>query len=428
MTSAGQSSHGRPAARPDPTPKVLYVTKLLPCGVSEAFILPEIASHLDAGWDVWLAPVQRGRIQHSYGAALTGRTLSVALLSPEVLGAAALEILSRPAGFIRALRTVVRSRSPGILAKNLAVVPKALWLARQLRREGFSHVHVHWAAVPATFGGLAAEIAGLDWSITAHRYDIAQDNLLDWKLDSASFVRAIDQAGASEICEAAPHRRAPLVLHMGVAIGDRIAPKVPGVLDPLCVVTGARFVEKKGHRYLIEAIRLAGLQGRRIEADFLGDGPLESILRAMVERAGISDQVRFAGPASHDALLDALSSGAYHLAVLPSVTAADGDKEGIPVFIMEAMAAGLPVVTTPNGGIVELAQGGAAMMVPERSAEALADALVGLSNDEAARMRLAVAGRERVLNEFEIEACMMKLRSLIAPATAAMPAGAAGCD
>ena len=141
---------------------------------------------------------------------------------------------------------------------------------------------------------------------------------------------------------------------------------------------------------------------------------------------GLSDQVSFKGVLSHEALLDRLASGAYDIAVLPSLTAQNQDKEGVPVFLMEAMAAGLPVVSTPNGGIGELAEGDACRLVPEGDAAALARAIAELAADPGERERLALAGERRVRESFEIEACMKRLRARIAGEPAARP-GARPC-
>lgn len=394
-------------------PKLLYVTKQLPFGLTEAFILPEIASHLRAGWDVWLAPLQGGDLQHVQARPLLDRTLAAGLASPKVLANLLWTLLFRPRWVWRSVTVALQSRSWMLRLKNLAVAPKALWLARRLEREGFDHVHVHWLAVPATYGGLAADLALKPWSVTAHRYDIAQSNLVPWKLRKAKFVRAIDRKGAAEIEALSDGGPAPIVLHMGVELGASLAPVAQGVLEPFRVVMAARFVEKKGHRDLIEAISLAKAAGQRVECDLFGEGPLENGLRLLAEETGVADQIRFRGPSSHDELMAALVGGLYHAAVLPSVTARDGDKEGIPVFLMEAMAAGLPAVTTPNGGIVELAGDGAACLVPEKSPAALSAALLSLARDQKERKRLAVAGREQVVREFEIERCMTRLRQLI---------------
>ena len=177
--------------------RLLYVTKQLPYGETEAFILPEVASHRAAGWQVWLAPTQLGALVHEEAAALEPATLRAPLLSPAVLAGFAAEALRNP---LKVLNWGLVAAGSGRLAlRNLAVWPKGVWLGRQARRLGIDHIHVHWASVPATMGMIAADVAGLGFSVTAHRYDIAQGNLLPEKARRARFIRAIDQAGAREI-------------------------------------------------------------------------------------------------------------------------------------------------------------------------------------------------------------------------------------
>ena len=396
--------------------KILYVTRELPYGMAEAHILPEIASHRAAGWDVWIAQLRRTDMTHQKGPELLKQTFDEPLFSPRILMGAIGECLRSPLAVLRLLLQCRNSGTLTNLAHNIATFPKALWLAGIIRNNGFAHVHVHWAGAPATLASFAATLAGVPYSMTSHRYDIAQKNLLPWKAAHAQFVRVIDEPGADEFLEAlGPRGVRPAVIHVGVQIPAQPAPLRKGLLNPLRAVTGARLVEKKGHLYLFEGIALAKANDVMIDLDLFGDGPLEEPLKAAALRLGIADQIHFRGVSSHESLLSALRAGVYDLAALPSVTGADGDKEGIPVFLMEAMAAGIPVLTTPNGGILELAGNGNGIIVPERESGPIGDALTQLARDDALRQRLSQAGRAHVEADFEVERSISRLRSLIAP-------------
>jgi glycosyltransferase involved in cell wall biosynthesis len=384
----------------------------MPFGVSEAFILPEVADHRAHGWEVWYAPLSRGVMVHD--PALLSQTIAAPVLSPAILGAAAAELLQHPWRTIRMGACMLGVRDFRLALRNLAVFPKGLWLGRRLKRDGFQHIHIHFAAAPATMGVVAARIAGLPYSLTAHRYDIYQNNLLGWKAGGARFVRAIDAAGAEEIRGYVGARAMRLlVLHMGVPVPDHPAPRREGALTTLRLAIAARLVGKKGHAPLLEAIAMARSQGQEVTLEIFGDGPLEPALREQATQLGIGDALVWRGPTAHQAMLEALLSGRFDAAVLPSVTTDDGDKEGIPVFLIEAMAAGLPVISTPNGGINELAGDGVGVLVPERDAPALAAAIVRLAQDGAERARLAEAGRAQVLASFEIGSSMQRLRELM---------------
>lgn len=394
--------------------KILYVTRELPYGMAEAHILPEIASHRAQGWDVRIAELRRTTMAHNQGPELLRITYDEPLISVRVLLGALAEFVTNPVNVAKLFAELRHSGTRKNLLQNLVTFPKALWLARVIRANGFDHVHVHWAGAPTTLAGFAAELAGVPFSMTSHRYDIAQKNLLPWKASHARFVRVIDEPGADEFHEAlGPQGKRPTVLHVGVKVPDAVAPLRPGRLDPLRIVVGARLVEKKGHCYLLEGMAKAKADGVNVHLDLFGDGPLEASLKALVQSLGISDRVHFRGVTSHEMLLSALRSGAYDVATLPSVTGADGDKEGIPVFLMEAMAAGVPVLTTPNGGILELAGNGKGVIVPERDSEAIGEALVNLAQSEDLRFGLAAAGRAHVLEDFEVERNISRLRHMI---------------
>jgi colanic acid/amylovoran biosynthesis glycosyltransferase len=393
--------------------KIAYVTKQLPFGFSEAFILPEVADHRAQGWEVWFAPLDRGPMVHDPG--LLAQTIEAPLSSPAIVGAALAELLRHPARtFWLALR-MLRTRSVRLAMRNMAVFPKGLWLGRRLKRDGFQHVHIHFAAAPATMGVVAARVAGLPWSITAHRYDIAQNNLLAWKARDARFVRAIDAAGAGEIggYVGASARRRLLVIHMGVPVPDHAAPRREGSLATLRLAIAARLVGKKGYVHLLAAMAIARAAGQEVTLAVFGDGPLEEALLRQTFQLGLRDAIVWHGATPHHDMLEALLDGRFDAAVLPSVTTHDGDKEGIPVFLIEAMAAGLPVITTANGGINELAGDGAGLVVPEGNPQALAAAMIRLARDGVERARLAETGRARVLADFEIGSSMRRLRGLI---------------
>ena len=269
--------------------KIAYVTKQLPFGVSEAFILPEVADHRPHGWAVWFAPLAGGTMVHDPG--LLSQTIAAPLCSPAILLAALAELLAHPRRTAALGTRMVRTRSIGLALRNLAVFPKGLWLGRRLKHEGFQHVHIHFAAAPATLGVVAAQVAGLPWSITAHRYDIAQNNLLGWKAQGARFVRAIDAAGAAEIRShiGAGGAGRLLVLHMGVPVPEQAAPRREGALATLRLAIAARLVGKKGHGRLLEAIAMARSQGQRVTLAIFGDGPLEPALRRQAARLDLGD-------------------------------------------------------------------------------------------------------------------------------------------
>ncbi|HEU0070829.1 MAG TPA: glycosyltransferase [Alphaproteobacteria bacterium] len=391
--------------------RIVYIAKKLPYGHEEAFVIPEVTTLRARGYEVRLAPLQiSGKIRHDDAKALFDITWSAALLGPKTLGAALLEFVTRPIAVLRALAPLARSRTPWLLIKNLASVPKALWLARKCRAEGIEHIHAHWGAVPGTYAMIAARVAGVPFSLTCHRYDIAQNNLFRSKARRASWIRAIDRAGARELANhIGPGLPQPTVLHMGVSLPPVAKPRRREAGAPWRYVIAARLVEKKGHRYLLEALASLRDQGRPVVLDILGEGPLQGMIESQVRQLGLEGYVTFAGTAPHATFLRRLIAGDWDAMALPSVIAGDGDKEGIPVSLIEAMACGLPVVATDNGGIPELLEGGAGLVVAERDSKGLADAMARLMDDPALHADIVAKGRARIEQEYDLNAVVDRL-------------------
>jgi colanic acid/amylovoran biosynthesis glycosyltransferase len=387
--------------------RIIYVTSSLPHGKKEAFIIPEIRELKKLGHDVLIVPTYpRGKVLHGDAKPLISQVVSKPLLSAGIARAALKQLAGNPTGASEVLNSLFKSRNSSILLKNLVVYPKGLWLADLARDWGADHIHAHWSTVPATMALIAGEVSGLPWSITAHRFDIAEDNLLHTKAKKACFIRAINRRGAREIADCvSPEVSSPSVIHMGVSI-----PSVKGVeLENTNgrvprVVVPANLLEVKGHTYLFEAVRFLADRGVDVHVDLAGDGPLREGLEGKVEKLKLRDRIAFLGVLPHEKLLKSMQRGEWDILVLPSIVTDSGEKEGIPVAIIEAMSCRVPVVSTATGGIPELFEGvDDALLVPPKDPAALAEAIERLMKEPALRERLVESGRSRVENSFAIE-------------------------
>jgi colanic acid/amylovoran biosynthesis glycosyltransferase len=172
--------------------------------------------------------------------------------------------------------------------------------------------------------------------------------------------------------------------------------------DLINIVTIARLVQKKGIEYGIRAIARLVEAGLRVNYTIVGDGPLRDSLQNLIRVAGLNTVVQLAGPKRRPEIADLLAKTDILLA--PSVTADNGDQEGSPVVLMEALAAGIPVVSTQHSGIPEVVEDGVTgFLVPERDVVRLADRLQYLIEHPHARYRMGQAGRAVVKREFDIE-------------------------
>jgi len=362
-------------------------------------VIPEITELVRSGHDVLVIPRSpRGNIMH--GHALVEIAQRESVFSGRVLKAAAVAALAAPVQVAAAARPLLRSRSPKVAVKNLTIIPKALWLAAVAAQWKADHIHCHWAGTTATMAMLASGLSGIPWSLTAHRWDIVENNLLAAKVRSASFVRFISEDGLKMAqalgAKCADHVR---VLHMGVAVPARVQRRYgprPVVLCP------ARLVEVKGHRFLLEAWQILQRRGLDSELWLAGQGELRPQLERLSSTLGLTGSVKFLGAIPHSQLLKMYEEGAVTAVILASIDLGNGLHEGVPVALIEAMSYSIPVVATPTGGTVELVLPGSGLLVPPADPAALADAIQSLLEDAGLREQLGEAGRQRVLEDWDI--------------------------
>ncbi len=386
--------------------KIIYATAELPYTNQEAFIIPEILEMQGQGQDIRIVPRSPQKtISHADARPLASQTIAESLLSGAVLRGALQQIMRHPIRSLRALALLGHSPSPKKLLRNLAVFPKGLWLAGIAKQWGAEHIHAHWAATVSTMVLVASEVSGIPWSFTAHRFDIVENNLLACKIRRATLARFISESGRGIAHNFGIHDETGTsrVLYMGVNLPPR---KYLSAADKFCtVLCPANLIPVKGHTYLITAVALLKTRGIPFCLWIAGHGECEAALRQQVVDLDVIDRVRFLGQLSHAEVLGFYRQGEVDGVVLPSIELGNGLHEGIPVALLEAMAYGLPVVSTCTGGIPELMEGGAGMLVPPGDAEALAQALGCLQANPVMRKNLGEAGRRRIEERFDV-ACI----------------------
>jgi colanic acid/amylovoran biosynthesis glycosyltransferase len=188
--------------------------------------------------------------------------------------------------------------------------------------------------------------------------------------------------------------------------------RAPSLDGRLRLISVGRLVEKKGIEYVLRAVRILRERGVDVEYRILGDGPRREQLAALVGELGLEDRVRPDGRHGQERVRDALE--ASDVLVAASVTAADGDEEGIPNVLKEAMASGMPVVGTRHAGIPELIEDGVSgLLVPERDGAALADALHRLALQPERWAAMGRAGRATIEREYDIHQLNDRLAGML---------------
>ncbi len=399
--------------------RLLAVTSRVPFSTTEeAFVQEELETMLAQGVDLLVVPIrlaEKAPNERAVSSGLIGRVRAETLLSPRVLGDALRTLVRHPRRSLGAVASALAaSGGRRNLATNLLVVPKALWLAELARREGVDHLHAYWYAHTSTAAMIASAITGIPWSATGYRWDIDAENALRLKSRSAQFLRVADELGETQMMQklrawgsATP---VPLV-RTGVGMPDAAElARRPVDLTTLCCA-GA-FVPKKGHSILLDAVeRLVG-EGRDVTLHLMGDGPLRQAIEADVAARRLADRVVFHGIVPLGELRSFLMDN-RPVFVLPSIRADDGQEEGIPVVLIEAMANGCPVVSTRTGSIPTLILDGCGVLVADRDPEALRRGIEGVLDDPDGTQAMTERARKRVEAEFAREASARRIADLM---------------
>ncbi len=397
-------------------PKIAYVTGQYPL-VSLTFIQREIAALRDLGLDVITCSMRETPPEQHPGpaereAAATTFYVLKRLKRPTTFFAAQQSLFKRPGRYFATLALAWRTRSPGWKAAlyQLIYFFEATVLARHLEAEGVGHIHAHFTTGATTAAMLTSELTGIPYSFTLH----GPADFLEpyrWKIGEkaarARFVATISHYARSQLMFFTPaeHWDRLHIIHCGVT-PDRYAaspPEPESDTDETRLIFVGRVAPVKGLRLLVDAMLQLSEELTDLTLTIVGDGPD----RALIEEAAkpLGDRVRFTGYLSQDAVAEELR--AADAAVLPSFA------EGVPVFLMEAMASGKPVIATQVAGVGELVIAGeTGLLVPPGDTASLIDAIRRIATDPARRTAMGKAGRLRVADAFDIRIEAARLATL----------------
>ncbi|MCA9047549.1 MAG: glycosyltransferase [Planctomycetaceae bacterium] len=278
-----------------------------------------------------------------------------------------------------------------------------LRLAVEAERRRVTHLHAHFASGAATVARIASRLAGIPFSVTAHAKDIFHESVraedLAGKLHDASATVTVSDFNLQYLRRAFPHCGDSIVrIYNGIHLHD-FPFRLPDRRPPRIAAVG-RFVEKKGFADLIDAC--AELRDRQIrfECVLAGSGELEQELAGQIQRLRLADCVKMAGPCPQRDIKRLLQSSAVMAA--PCVSGSDGNRDGLPTVLLEAMALGTPCVSTDVTGIPEVVRHDATgLMVPQHNPRLLAEALHMLLFNVDLRIRLAKEARAMIEEEFD---------------------------
>lgn len=388
--------------------RVGYVVKRYP-RYSETFIVTEILAHEAAGLDIEIFSL-RPPLDSHFQDTLARVRAPVTYIAAD--GVKTMDFWAALEGASQTLPEIWTSlqRARG---ENHLDVFQAVVLAREVRARGIEHLHAHFGTLPTSVARLAAQFAEVPYTFTAHAKDIYHESVrieeLTRKLwDSAAMVTVSDfnlrHLGRTCAIDGRVHR-----IYNGLDL-DRFPYQDPLERAPIIVAVG-RLIEKKGFADLIDACALLAARDRAFECRIIGSGETERTLRARIEERGLRERVALIGPRPQREVAREVQ-GASLLAA-PCVVGSDGDRDGLPTVLLEAMALGTPCVATDVTGIPELIHDEATgLLVPQHDPAALAAAIERLLANAGERVRLARAARRLIEAEFDIRRNAEALRRI----------------
>jgi len=328
-------------------------------------------------------------------------------------------MLARPRQSWSALRLAMKCAgagaggSPGTggVARHLVYLAEAACVARRCQALGIRHLHAHFGTNSTTVAMLAHQLGGPRYSFTVHgpeEFDAPRAYSLTEKISRAAFCVAISQFGRSQLCRwaALPDWPRLHVVHCGIEPALFPVPAALPSGGPHLVAIG-RLTEQKGFSLLAEAIALAAPRHPGLRLTLVGDGPLRPVLEAAIAAHDLGGVIALAGWQDENGVRRALA--AAQALILPSFA------EGLPVVVMEAMAAGRPVIATYVAGVPELLeQAKSGWLVPAGDAAALARAIDDLAATAPETLtKMGRYARARVLQRHDIDQEAAKLAALI---------------
>ena len=404
------------AAHANSLPTVGYVVSTWP-RLSQTFVLTEIVALERSGVPLRIFSVKdpSGEPVHAKVAQVRAEVTYLSFRGSwrRIVRANAYLALELPWRYVRALMHAIAYGRVGVVRRFF----QAAYLAYLLRREPVEHLHAHFATAPTLLAMFASELTGIPYTFTAHARDIyvdTQRKLLRRQIEQARAVVTVSQYNREylkeQICPSSSGK--VHCIYNGLDLAD-FGFQLPRTVDPglPVILSVARLIPKKGLEDLIEAAAILMQLGRAFRVEIIGNGPLRNDLENRVKQLGLSECVEFRGPQPQESV-----SSAYQRAsifALPCVVTEDGDRDGIPTVVLEAMASGVPVVSTPISGIPELIESSRdGLLVPPNSPLLLAEALDRLLDDSQLRDRLAQAARAKIESRFLVERSSSQLLRL----------------
>jgi colanic acid/amylovoran biosynthesis glycosyltransferase len=406
-----------PASSPAGFPPTAFISLWFP-KPSETFVYREVLALWRLGLPVRVfclyGALTRGLSQEMLATDIPVERLGLAGL-PRVLAGLIRSLFTRPGVTLDILWQPLSRPAGGAekYGENILAALFSFALARRCAELGVKHVHAAWANGSATAAWAIHKLTGIPFSLSARAGDVhPPDGLLGVKLRECAFARVDSSYNLPHLRQFVPETPDKVHLVYNARTMAAFSEAPVAMAAPVKLLGIGRFVETKGFQYLIQALGLLRDQGLDARLTLAGDGPWKGKLAAQAARLGLAQRLEFPGFISHDMVSQLLA--ASDILAMPSIRKPNGDSDGLPTVINEALYHRLPVVATDVASIGDVIKDGqTGLLVPERDAAALARAIRHMAENRDQALTMAAAGRDLALKMFDPETCIGKIKELL---------------
>jgi colanic acid/amylovoran biosynthesis glycosyltransferase len=404
-----ESRTAAPAAEPHVRGALAILMLRFP-HLADTFVLREINELERQGQPVVVVPALHGqqKIVHEEAKPWISRALFTPLFSREIFRSNLKVFLKDPSRYLKLLLKLIAGTCvrPSTLLRTLALFPKSVHLSVILPERGVRHLHAHFATHATTMAYIISSLTDLSYSFTVHGPDVFVHRLLlREKIRKAKFIRAIsvfNKAFLSGLYPEETYRKIE-VIRTGVNpdVYEEAASEHAQKNERPLIVSIAELTPSRGFPYLVDACARLIKAGMNVECQIVGEGPLRGVTEQWIAEKKIADSVKLVGALPQHEVVELM--GRSDVFVLPSIVATDGQMDGIPMSLMEAMAAGKPVIAASISGIPELVRHEVSgLLVDAAHPERVAQAITRLIRDPKLRERMGRAGQEKVRQSFDV--------------------------
>jgi glycosyltransferase involved in cell wall biosynthesis len=406
--------------------KIAFIFSQFP-SYDETFILREMNELRDNGLNFTIFSIKRckDKIIHDDAKELVKLSLYSPFISLKLILANLYFAFRHPlrysSAFIKVLLNNIKSL--GFFFKSICLWPQAVGFAWQARKDKITHVHGQWATYPATYAFIISRLNNIPFSFTGHAHDIYVNTVgLREKIREARFITTCTQDNKRYLlrlldsgtvpCGDSPFADKIIVSYHGVDIdkfkAQSVERKTASQNSKLKIISVGSLFECKGFDILIEACRILRDRGVDFECTIAGGGPLETNLRSQAASHMLQGKIKFTGYITQNELIPL-----YQQADVFALPIRLAIHWGIPNVVIEAMAAGIPVITGTLPSIPEIIRDGVSgFIIPEEDPQALADKLMLLAQNPELRQQISEAGYANVEDKFDIKKNALKMKEL----------------